>query len=80
MVTENRRRTLEEWRCDSVNTHDALCTVCIAWPQCLAAHEKHGATVVRMSFRCEIQRVKLGRHQGRGGARLSMLLIAWTKL
>jgi hypothetical protein len=48
-------------------------------PRRLAAHGKRTAIVFRPRFRCEVRRMKLGHHQGRGRARLRMLLFAWIK-
>ena len=44
-------------------------------PRCLA-HGKSTAIAFRPVFRCEVRRMKLGHHQGRGRARLRMLLFA----
>ena len=48
-------------------------------PRRLAAHGKRTAIVFRPRFRCEVRRMKLGHHQGRGRARLRMLLFAWIR-
>jgi predicted XRE-type DNA-binding protein len=43
------------------------------------ASRKRTAMVFRPPFRCEVHRMKLGRHQRRDCARLRMLLFAWTR-
>jgi hypothetical protein len=71
--------TLEELVCGSPGASEPLSTEYIGWPQYLVVFRKHAAIALRPPFRCGLYPMQLGRHQGRGDARLWMLLFAWTK-
>jgi hypothetical protein len=60
-------------RLSSARSHSRYC--CLgAWPLM-----ERTAIAFRPRFRCEVRRVKLGQHQGRGRARFRMLLFAWIR-